>query len=77
MLEMDAGDLVRSRGATHDMLVIGRADEPDGEEDPAVFCVWEQAHFLHQQVFLICDLEMVRKERRRVPRNGCLDFPSR
>jgi hypothetical protein len=78
MGDLDAGDLVRATGSDFDMLVIGRADDPvrDLNTPPSVFCVWERAHYLNEEVFLISELELVRKERRRAIRNGRLDFPS-
>ena len=77
MHDLDAGDLVRAHGADYDMLVIGKADDDaDGPTEPSVFCVWEHTHCLHEKVFAIRDLMLVRKERRRVPRNGCLQFPA-
>ena len=76
MHDLDAGDLVRAHGTDYDMMVIGRADEEgDDETEPSVFCVWERTHYLHEKVFAICDLMLIRKERRRIPRNGCLLFP--
>lgn len=76
MQKIVAGDLVCKQASGQEMLVIGRADEPDGSEAPSVFCVWEAAHFLHEEIVLISDLQLVRKERRRVPRCGALNFPS-
>ena len=77
MHDLDAGDLVRANGADFDMLVIGRADDGGGcETEPSVFCVWEHTHYLHEKVFAIGDLMLIRKERRRLPRNGYLLFPS-
>lgn len=78
MSDVDAGDVVRANGADFDMLVIGRADDP-GEDlvnEPSVFCVWERAHFLNEKIFRVCDLVIVRKERRRVPRYGSLNYPT-
>lgn len=78
MGNLDAGDLVRATGSDIEMLVIGRADDPVRERgtQPSVFCVWERAHYLNEEVFLISELELVRKERRRGIRNGELNFPS-
>jgi hypothetical protein len=79
MGDLDAGDLVRANGESFDMLVIGRADDAywDQTTPPAVFCVWERAHFLHEKVFEMVDLILIRKERRRIVRGGCLNFPTK
>lgn len=66
---MRAGDGV-------EMLIIGTADDqPVRPEAASFFCVWEQSHFLHEEVVPARELSIVRRERRRIPRGGMLDFP--
>lgn len=78
MRNMDAGDLVCAYGTSVDMIVLSRADEVEWtlESTPSVFCAWEQKDVVHTKLFRVCDLLMVRKERRRVPRGGRIEFPS-
>lgn len=77
MFKIEAGDLVRTHGAADEMLVIGRADDELWEPGRGIafFCVWEQVHFLHEEVFPEAQLLLIRKERRRIPRGGNLYFP--
>lgn len=77
MHQIGAGDIVRCKILGFDMLVIGRVDVDGLEEEiaPSVFCVWEREHFLHEQIFKICDLDLVRVERRRFVRDAHLSYP--
>ena|GEM_PF-3503045 len=60
-----------------EMLIIGTADDqPVRPEAASFFCVWEQSHFLHEEVVAAGELLIVRRERRRIPRGGLLDFPN-
>ena len=79
MFRLDAGDTVRLASADYEMVIIGCAeDEPGvGEADASWFCVWEAEHYLFEEVFAGKDLILVRKERRRIPRGGNIDFPVR
>jgi hypothetical protein len=77
MCEIEAGDLVRTRDGQFDMLVIGRADHEYWEPGsvPALFCAWEEDHQLFEEVFTLSQLTLVRREQRRIPRGGELEFP--
>lgn len=60
-----------------EMLIIGTADDQAVRPEAAsFFCVWEQSHFLHEEVVAARELSIVRRERRRIPRGGLLDFPT-
>jgi hypothetical protein len=77
MDDVTTGDLVRRLGGGHEMLAIGRADDQDLKPGsvPTMFCAWEEEHELRVEVFPMKELELVRSERRRVPRGGELQFP--
>lgn len=77
MCKIAAGDLVSTCDSDDEMLVIGRADDNFWEPctEPAFFCVWEQMNFLREEVFPVSRLKLVRRERRRIPRGGELQFP--
>lgn len=78
MSYLSAGDLVRIADSDCEMLIIGCADDVpiDTGSAPSWFCVWEYKHRLFEEVFSDHSLILVRKERRRIPRRGELDFPS-
>jgi hypothetical protein len=76
MENYSAGDLVKRTSDGPEMLIIGAVDDPSVEPETATFfCVWEAQHFLHEEVVPARELSIVRRERRRVPRGGVLDFP--
>ncbi|SEO57829.1 hypothetical protein SAMN05428959_11070 [Duganella sp. CF517] len=75
MTGIASGDLVTEKGERLEMLVIGSADEDPYVAVTTVFCVWERDHMLHEEIFHVDNLALVRKERRRVIRGGNLDFP--
>ena len=79
MSYLKAGDLVRSAATQCEMLIIGSADEDAISSEAAAtwFCVWERSHLLFEEVFSEDKLILVRQERRRIPRGGALQFPSR
>lgn len=74
---MAPGDLVRIAGSDYELLIIGTADDDffDAPLIPSWFCVWEYEHRLFEEVFSEDNLTLVRKERRRIPRGGELEFP--
>jgi hypothetical protein len=76
MTEIESGDLVTKRGEQISMLVIGAADENPCAPISTVFCVWESDNLLYEEVYAVADLEVVRKERRRIIRGGNLCFPT-
>lgn len=72
-----AGDVVRRAADGMEMLIIGGADEQAMPAEAATFfCVWEHSHYLHEEVVPASELSIVRRERRRIPRGGVLDFPN-
>lgn len=77
MDEIEAGDLVRIANTEYEMLIIGCADDDEKVLQLARtwFCVWELEHKLYEEVFAESDLILVRKEQRRIPRGGDLNFP--
>lgn len=77
MCDIEAGDLVRTRDAEFEMLVIGQADDPYWEPDAALafFFAWEHENLLYEEVFTAEQLVIARQERRRIPRRGELSFP--
>lgn len=79
MFRLDAGDLVRVAGADFEMVVLGCADDESQvqEVDASWFCAWEAEHTLFAEIFHERELILVRKERRRVPRGGDINFPVR
>jgi hypothetical protein len=79
MQKLDAGDIVRIADAGYEMLIIGSADEAPADHwlNFTWFCAWEDGHYLFEEIFAERDLILVRRERRRVPRGGNLDFPVR
>lgn len=78
MRDMNAGDIVRAFDSPFKMLVLSREEDVPWsfEESPKVSCAWEQNRALHTKVFRVCDLVMVRKERRRAILAGDLEFPA-
>ena len=79
MDKLEPGDLVRITESDCEMLVIGCADEENHADDlmSSYFCVWEHQHRLFEEVFPAEALMVIRRERRRIPRGGELDFPVR
>ncbi len=76
MSVFEAGDLVRKVGMDFDMLVIARADDMHQQiACPSYDCAWEQGNQLFEAIVPGSDLVLVRRERRRVPRGGILEFP--
>lgn len=76
MNAIGAGDLVKRRDSEIEMMVVSADEEcSEGAISPAFFCVWEHNHFLHEELIGIDELVLVRRERRRVPRGGILNFP--
>ena len=76
MSEIESGDLVIQQGEQLEMLVIGTADKDPSATATTVFCVWERNHLLYEEVYPVANLELVRKERRRMIRGGNLQFPT-
>lgn len=78
MRDMNAGDIVCALGSPFKMLVLSREEDPPWsfDDSPKVSCAWEHNRTLHTRVFRVCDLIMVRKERRRAIRAGDLEFPA-
>lgn len=81
MTRLAAGDLVRAVGQQDEMLVVGCADEiavgtaVDTATGTSWFCVWERDNHLFEEVFPASELILVRKEQRRIPRDGGFVFP--
>jgi hypothetical protein len=76
MCDIEAGDLVAKRGERTEMLVIGMADDDPKATAPAFFCVWEQENILFEEIVPVDGLDLVRKERRRIFREGVLNYPN-
>jgi hypothetical protein len=80
MEQFQAGDLVKRQPDGQEMLILGPVEENETawlhKEAASFFCVWEQQHFLHEEVIPAEQLIIVRRERRRIPRGGKLQFPS-
>lgn len=74
---IEPGDIVRLADTAYRMLVIGCADEvlQPNELQKTWSCVWECENSLYEEIFSGSDLILVRKERRRIPRGGDLQFP--
>lgn len=74
---IEPGDLVRIAGSPHEMLIIGSAEDDPiyVGELPAWFCAWDSGGRLLTEVFSENLLVLVRKEQRRIPRGGNLQFP--
>jgi uncharacterized protein YodC (DUF2158 family) len=72
-----AGDLVRRKNGGPAMVIVGCADDrqPPGVPGKTFFCVWEDRHHLHEEVFDLASLVLLRPDRRRVPRRECPPFP--
>ena len=69
------GDLVRVIDAKYEMIVIGQDDDALDQGEAVWFCAWEIGNQLHEQAFAESRLVVVRKERRRIPRGGVVQFP--
>lgn len=78
MRDMNLGDIVCRYGSDIRMIVLSRDEDIQWSSgaSPTVSCAWEANDILHTAVFRICDLMMLRKEQRRMPRNGQIAFPS-
>lgn len=73
-----SGDLVRMAGGQCEMMIVGSADDEHAVvgDAPTWFCVWESNHRLFERVYSENELIVIRKERRRIPRGGDMNFPS-
>lgn len=60
------------------MLVVEKTydDIFDCGKAPVLFCVWDQDHYLHEEVFSAQDLILVRPDRRASPRPDKVNIPS-
>lgn len=72
---VQAGDIVRVLDGKDEMIVIGQDYEATEHTERTWFCAWEAGTQLHQQTFPESKLAIVRKEKRRIPREGALQFP--
>ncbi len=77
MQHLCAGDLVTRREGGPEMVIVACADEHQspGVDGCSFFCVWDDAHQLHEEVFGRAELRLLRQERRRVPRPNTAPFP--
>lgn len=72
---LSSGDLVKPKLGGPEMIVVGVADfHRDRPEALSVFCVWDENHFLHEEVFQTQHLALIRKERRRAMRRSDLEY---
>jgi uncharacterized protein YodC (DUF2158 family) len=72
---LSSGDLVKPKLGGPEMIVVGVADfHRDRPEALSVFCVWDENHFLHEEVFQTKHLALIRKERRRAVRRTDAEY---
>ena len=72
---LSSGDLVKPKLGGQEMIVVGVADfHRDRPEALSVFCVWDEDHFLREEVFQTRHLALIRKERRRSLRRSDVEY---
>lgn len=72
MNQFNEGDIVRVKCGGPDMTVLCIDGDYFTQEEnrTAVFCVYEKDHFLFEQAYPECALDIIRYERRRFPRDA-------
>jgi len=68
MQPFNVGDLVKQAADGPEMLIVDVAERTTDDVPTSFLCVWEDKHFLYQEVVVASALTLVRQERRKFPR---------